>query len=52
MFIFELTARGQPLGETTIDGTLAFLDAGRDALVRAFTSATTPAMHEVWERTR
>lgn len=43
----QLTARGQPSGED-IDGILAFLDCGREWIVRGFTSITTPKMHRLW----
>lgn len=44
-----LTARGKPESED-IDGIMQFLDRGHEEIVRGFTSITTPAMHEVWER--
>ncbi len=44
-----LTARGKPEGDG-IDGIMQFLDRGHEEIVRGFTSITTPAMHEVWER--
>jgi hypothetical protein len=44
-----LTARGQPLG-AGIDGIIAFLNLGREYIVRGFTSFTTPQMHETWGR--
>ena len=46
-----LTARGAPLGES-IDGVLGFLDQGHDAIVKTFTSITTPEMHKIWKRTQ
>ena len=49
MFVLELTARGAPLGEG-ITGVLAFLDLGREWVVRGFTSMTTPVMHKEWGR--
>lgn len=47
--ILELTARGQPLREG-VEGVLAFLDLGREWIVRGFDSITTPAMHKLWGR--
>jgi len=44
-----LTARGRPAGDG-IDGVMHFLDRGHEAIVRGFTSITTPEMHRVWER--
>jgi len=44
-----LTARGQPLG-AGVDGVLAFLNLGREYIVRGFTSFTTPEMHKSWGR--
>lgn len=49
LFHFILTARGAPLGEGT-SGILAFLDLGREYVVRGFTSMTTKHMHEIWGR--
>ena len=43
-----LTARGAPIGPG-LDGVLAFLDLGREYVVRGFTSFTTPKMHRAWE---
>lgn len=44
MYVLRLTARGL-LG----DG-LAFLDIGREWIVRAFEGLTTPSMHRAWKR--
>ncbi len=44
-----LTARGQPLG-TGVDGVVAFLDLGREYIVKGFASFTTPEMHNTWGR--
>jgi uncharacterized protein (TIGR04255 family) len=44
-----LTARGQPLG-TDVDGVLAFLNLGREYIVKGFASFTTPQMHKSWGR--
>ncbi len=51
VFIISLTARGVP-DEQNSKGVLAFMDKGREMIVRGFTSITTPAMHEFWGRTR
>ena len=50
ILVMELTARGQPLGEG-LEGVLAFLDLGREWIVRGFASLTTTEMHNVWGRT-
>lgn len=44
-----LTARGQPQ-DKTIDGILAFLNRGREYIVKGFASFTTPKMHTEWGR--
>jgi uncharacterized protein (TIGR04255 family) len=44
-----LTARGQPLG-VGVDGVTAFLNLGREHIVKGFASFTTPKMHESWGR--
>lgn len=49
IFILTLTARGAPRGEG-VDGVLNFLDLGRQWVVRAFASITTPTMHQEWGR--
>jgi uncharacterized protein (TIGR04255 family) len=49
MYVLNLTARGRPEGEG-IEGVLAFLDIGREWVVRGFTAITTPEMHRVWRR--
>lgn len=48
VFLLRLFARGRPLGDG-ITGALAFLDVGRDWVVRGFTSITTSEMHDIWE---
>jgi uncharacterized protein (TIGR04255 family) len=47
---FSLTARGKPKDES-IDAALEWLDQGRIAVVRSFTSLTRPEMHRRWGRT-
>lgn len=49
MFVFTLTARLRPAGESTAD-VLGCLDHGREVIVRAFASMTTPPMHKIWGR--
>lgn len=46
-----LTFRGEP-AEYSLDGIMSFLDDGHGRIVRAFTTATTPEMHQVWGRER
>jgi uncharacterized protein (TIGR04255 family) len=46
-----LTARGTP-SSSDIEGVLAFLDLGRETIVQAFASITTPEMHRIWGRTQ
>lgn len=45
----NITARGRPNGETLAAG-LQWLDRGRIAVVKAFTSITTQKMHKIWGR--
>ena len=45
----NMTARGAPLSPD-IGGALDFFDIGREFVVRAFASITTPEMHQVWGR--
>lgn len=46
----HLTARGKPR-TSNIDGVMAFLDQGHEAIVQGFASITTTKMHQVWKRT-
>lgn len=46
---FTLTARGKPQKET-IKSAFDWLDRGRIAVVRGFTSLTRPEMHQAWRR--
>jgi uncharacterized protein (TIGR04255 family) len=48
-FLLDLTARGRPIGDG-IAGVLAFLDLGREWVVRGFASMTTQTMHKEWGR--
>jgi uncharacterized protein (TIGR04255 family) len=48
IIVLTLTARGAPAAPTT-DAVLAWLDRGREAVVRGFNSITTPEMHRVWK---
>jgi uncharacterized protein (TIGR04255 family) len=47
---FTLTARGKPSSPETSD-LLLFFDSAREAVVRTFTRLTSPAMHDLWQRT-
>lgn len=47
--LLELVARGEPSGRTS-DGVLDFFNFGREVIVRAFASLTTPQMHGMWGR--
>ena len=49
MIALTLTARARPAGEKFED-VIRCLDIGRDAIVRAFASVTTPEMHKIWGR--
>ena len=49
MLVLTLTARGRSEGED-IGAALRFLDEGRKAIVRGFTSVTTTKMHKIWGR--
>lgn len=45
----SVTARGAPSTKDT-GGAMECLDKGHEAVVRSFTSITTPEMHKAWER--
>lgn len=45
----SITSRGAPATKD-FDGAIACLDKGHEAVVRGFTSITTPEMHKTWER--
>ncbi len=49
LYVLQLIARGAPEGEG-LAGALAFLDRGREWIVRAFTDITRPEMHKQWKR--
>ena len=51
LLVLTLTARGAPF-QPTNDSVLAFVDKGREAIVRGFASVTTTEMHKYWRRTR
>ena len=51
IFVLTLTSRGRPVGDG-LQGALAFLDIGREWIVRGFTSVTTKEMHRIWKRTQ
>lgn len=50
LFVLQLTARGSPIGQG-LDGVMAFLDFGHDAIVTTFANITSDAMHRAWGRT-
>jgi hypothetical protein len=45
----RLTARGLPDGQD-LDGVLAWMDLGREWIVRGFADITSPSAHALWER--
>jgi uncharacterized protein (TIGR04255 family) len=45
----SVTARGKPMDDT-VTSAFAWLDRGREAAVRGFTSITTKKMHRLWGR--
>ena len=49
ILVLTLTARGAPMGHG-IDGAFAFLDLGREWIVKGFAELTTTDMHRVWGR--
>jgi uncharacterized protein (TIGR04255 family) len=49
LYVFELTARGAPQGDS-IEGAINFLDLGRRAANRTFVALTTETMHQEWGR--
>ena len=49
IFVLNLTARGEPLGDG-VNGAFAFLELARDWIVKGFDELTRPEMHRVWER--
>lgn len=49
LFVLTMTARGRPDGQAVQDA-FAFLDRGREWIVRGFAEITTDAMHKVWRR--
>ena len=50
IWTLNLMARGRPVG-TGIDDAFAFLDRGREWIVRGFADLTTERMHRRWRRT-
>jgi uncharacterized protein (TIGR04255 family) len=49
ILVLTLTARGAPIGEG-MEGAFAFLNLGREWIVKGFADLTRPEMHRVWER--
>jgi uncharacterized protein (TIGR04255 family) len=47
----RLTARGLPYSES-LDGVLAWMDLGREWIVRGFADLTSPSAHTRWQRKR
>lgn len=51
ILVLTLTVRGAPI-EPCSNGVLAFVDQGREVIVRGFASITTSEMHKIWRRTK
>ena len=51
ILVLSITARGVPEKHSVHD-VLAFIDKGREMIVRGFTSVTTPELHECWGRVK
>lgn len=49
IFIFNLTARGRPMGDG-LEGIMNFMDFGRSHIVKTFDEMTTLSMHKYWEK--
>lgn len=49
ILVVNLVARGSPDGKG-VGGIMAFLDTGREWIVRGFAAITTPEMHKIWRR--
>jgi len=49
IYVIELTARGVP-PSSDLSGVLAFLNRGREVIVRAFDTVMTPSMRREWGR--
>jgi uncharacterized protein (TIGR04255 family) len=47
VYVLELTARGAPF-EQSLDGVIAFLDRGREAIVRSFTAIASDEARAEW----
>ena len=47
VFVMNITARGAP-AEQSMPSVMAFIDKGREMIVRGFRSATTSGMHKSW----
>lgn len=46
----SLTARGNPIGDSTLNGVRRFAELGHEWIVRAFAAFTSSTMHDYWER--
>jgi uncharacterized protein (TIGR04255 family) len=51
LYALTMVARGLP-PTPDVDGAMAFLDRGHEAIVEGFTAITTDEMHAIWERQR
>ena len=51
VLVVDFTARGAPI-KKDLEGVLAFMDKGREMIVRGFASITTIEMHKYWGRIR
>ncbi len=51
VFVLTLVARGSPIDDSA-EGAMAFIDLGREWIVRGFADMTTPEMHKIWGRTQ
>ncbi len=52
LFVYNLTARGEPIGGNDISAVLRFLDLGRERVVTSFVDSTTDSAHRAWRRTQ
>jgi uncharacterized protein (TIGR04255 family) len=50
LILLNLTVRGVPAGNRILEDVLNFMNFGREQIVRAFASITTPEMHKLWRR--
>lgn len=50
ILVISLTARGNPVNGQDSEAVIKFFNIGREWIVRAFASVTTPKMHKIWGR--